>query len=370
MTQPQPSRRAVVAGLGAGALAVADPARAAAREVTLALATATLAVDTATYSSLPLSLGFYEQDGLRATILPLAGSGAVAQVLIGGTAEIGTPGTSAGLYVPASRGANLVSIYHFVTHSFQLPAVPADSPIRRVADFKGKRIGVAALGSGTVPIIKSMLKEAGLDPERDVDFVQVGTGAQAAASLFVTRAVDILGHWDGAYALMENIAPDKYKLRTITSPRTTALAFQVAVVMRRDALAKDREIGVGIGRAIAKSSVFALENPAAAVAIHYKTYPEQKPRNVGDDEAIRQGVRLLTARLENMRIDDKTNWSRRAWGWHDDAEVRDYYELLRESGELRDEIKDVSRLYTNDLVDDINRFDEAAIRKLASEWRP
>jgi len=53
--------------------------------------------------------------------------------------------------------------------------VPADSPIRTVHDLKGNRIGVMNLASG------------------------------AAAALFVTKQVEVLGLWDGQYALIENL---------------------------------------------------------------------------------------------------------------------------------------------------------------------
>lgn len=44
--------------------------------------------------------------------------------------------------------------------------VRPDSPIQKVADLKGKRIGVSALGSAGVNLGKTLVKEAGFDPDK------------------------------------------------------------------------------------------------------------------------------------------------------------------------------------------------------------
>ena len=55
-------------------------------------------------------------------------------------------GTSVGLMQLVSRGARLKAYYHMITQNFQMPAVPQDSPIRTMADLRGKKIGFTAEG--------------------------------------------------------------------------------------------------------------------------------------------------------------------------------------------------------------------------------
>jgi NitT/TauT family transport system substrate-binding protein len=354
-------RRGAIAG---AALCLAAPfiprvARAANR-VKLAVGTNTLAVDTATYASLPFALGYFEQEGLQVEMVPLAGAGLVGQLLIGGGAFMGTPGTSAGLFIPDSQGADLVSVYNVVTKSFQLPAVPVASPIVRMADFRGKRIGVQSLASGTVPIVKALLRDAGVDAERDTQFVPVGLGAQAAAALFYSKIVDALALWDGPYASITNINPAQYALRIVSSPLAEQIGFQVAMVVQRKSLSTQRDAAVGIARSVAKSTVFAMANLEAAVRLHFQVYPEQRGSDLSEAEAVRQGMAVLGARLANVGIRD--SWTQKLWGWHEATDVEGYYRLLRGMGELQYDIPNVSRVYTNELIADINRFDVAHVK--------
>lgn len=51
--------------------------------------------------------------------------------------------------------------------------VLADSPIKKVADLKGKTIGINAFGSAVDLVVRVVLKKNGLDPKKDVQIVEV-----------------------------------------------------------------------------------------------------------------------------------------------------------------------------------------------------
>lgn len=55
------------------------------------------------------------------------------------------------------------------------------SGIESIADVAGKTVGVNAIGSAVDVIFRRALTDAGLNPERDVDFVEVGFGAMGQA---------------------------------------------------------------------------------------------------------------------------------------------------------------------------------------------
>ncbi len=71
----------------------------------------------------------------------------------------------------------LATLYPNVTQVI----VPADSEIRRIEDLRGRTVSVGALNSGTEVIALRLLREAGLDPERDVDGRGLGVGESVAA---------------------------------------------------------------------------------------------------------------------------------------------------------------------------------------------
>jgi ABC-type nitrate/sulfonate/bicarbonate transport system substrate-binding protein len=56
-----------------------------------------------------------------------------------------------------------------------------DSPIKTVADLKGKKVGINAYGSAVDLVLRVVLKKDGMDPKRDVQIVEVNFPNMAAA---------------------------------------------------------------------------------------------------------------------------------------------------------------------------------------------
>jgi NitT/TauT family transport system substrate-binding protein/sulfonate transport system substrate-binding protein len=53
-------------------------------------------------------------------------------------------------------------------------AVKDDSPIKTIADLKGKTVGISVIGGGTQGPFNMLLRQAGLDPAKDIKLVEVG----------------------------------------------------------------------------------------------------------------------------------------------------------------------------------------------------
>lgn len=360
-----PVLRAAGAALLAGLALGAGPA-AAQQKLSLAIASASLEPGTSTLTSIPQALEFWKEEGLEVDIKSAKGSGMAAQMVIAGQADVVHAGTSVGLMQPVTKGADMVAFYSMIIHNFQMPAVPEDSPVRTLADLKGKKLGVPGLSTATIPIVKSVLEDAGLDPERDVTFVEVGYGAQAGAALWFTKQVDGLAMYDSVYAAIENVNPEQYKLRILKSPLSERISFQTALIADADTLREKRDLLVKLGRGHAKALIFALENPEAAVRIHWARFPEQKPSGVDEATALEQEKRALLARIENMRIDTMAV-PRDKWGYMHETDVSTYADMLKRIGEI-DQGLDVSKIYTNDLIDEINDFDQDAVREAARQY--
>src|SRR5258708_267276 len=58
----------------------------------------------------------------------------------------------------------------FATNTF---LVVKDSPIKTIADLKGKKVAINAFGSAVDIVLRVALKRAGLDPRRDLQIVEV-----------------------------------------------------------------------------------------------------------------------------------------------------------------------------------------------------
>src|SRR6186997_3192192 len=84
------------------------------------------------------------------------------------------------LPIAQSMAAGSLDMYVIAQHVGERPgsfsvywAVKDDSPIKTVADLKGKTVGISVIGGGTHGPFNLMLKRAGLDPEKDIKLVEV-----------------------------------------------------------------------------------------------------------------------------------------------------------------------------------------------------
>ncbi|GLF99693.1 TAXI family TRAP transporter solute-binding subunit [Streptomyces yaizuensis] len=72
--------------------------------------------------------------------------------------------------------------------------VAEDSPVRSVADLRGRKVGIGPEGSGVRLVAERLLQAAGLDPDTDV--TRVPAGIDTAPGLMEKKAVDAF-FWSG-----------------------------------------------------------------------------------------------------------------------------------------------------------------------------
>jgi ABC-type nitrate/sulfonate/bicarbonate transport system substrate-binding protein len=84
------------------------------------------------------------------------------------------------LPIAQSMAAGSLDMYVIAQHVGERPgsfsvywAVKDDSPIKTVADLKGKTVGISVIGGGTHGPFALMLRRAGLDPDKDIKLVEV-----------------------------------------------------------------------------------------------------------------------------------------------------------------------------------------------------
>ena len=296
-------------------------------------------------------MGWFREDGIEVSLVPLAGSAdcvknvatkeipfALASVEPLAAARI--HGIRAKIFYTAYQG-NIYGI-----------AVPADSPIKKIADLKGKTIGVISMGGTGVLVTKALVAATGMDPEKDVRIVVAGEGAQTAA-LLRSRQVDALCQFDTQYALVENAGVRLRLLETKETDRFPGNGF----LALDETLKTHRREAIGLARGYAKGTIFAINNPEAAVRMLYEVYPAVRPTGKDEATAIRDDVKVLRARIANWRL-EKGAVSR--WGESSEANYAAYLDFLLKWGVIGSKVP-VQDMITNELIDEINRFDSAKI---------
>jgi NitT/TauT family transport system substrate-binding protein len=313
----------------------------------------------APHSSVPEAMGFWKEAGLDVDVKPFNGSSGATQVVLAGSAEF-TMASPEGLLVGRQEGAKLVAVYNHVRESIYSVAVVKGSPAQSLQDLKGKTIGVLSLSSGAVPVAKAMFRSVGFDPEKDVKWLPVGLGPQAVNAL-KTNQVDALALWDWAYAILENAG---YEFRHFHTADTNKL-LSIMLIGNEDFVNANPDVAVKVAQGIAKGAAFTLANPEAAVRIHWAKYPSSKPTNIPEDQALREAVHVLQARLEKYRIDNREV---RQWGAFLPAEWASTQDFFFDVGLLKQKLP-VSAYYTDRFTRDVNAFDRASVEQRAKAYR-
>jgi NitT/TauT family transport system substrate-binding protein len=341
------------AGADAGAEGEEDAADGELTAVRFGVATQAQVVSLSPYTAVPQALGYFEEEGLDVEILGFAGGGGVVEALDAGQIDVGIPPATS-VFAAANVGADIVTYYTQITGNYLLPHVPEDSDIETVLDLEGTTIGSQSLQSANIPMIRAMLASEGGDPD-SVEFIATG-GPAEAGSFLETGQLDAVALWDAAHAQLIN---GGLPLREITNEQFSELGFHQGLIVERDRLESDREMLVGLGRAISKGMAFADENPEAAIEIYWEEYPDSRPAGVSDEEAMEQALLILEARAENTEPVDDT------WGLSTEEQVREHVEAVNDVEGYDLSVEDV---WTDELIEEINDFDEEAVREEARNW--
>jgi len=304
-------------------------------------------------------MGWYAAAGIKVQLVPVPGSTDCVKLVATGDLPYSLPsieplpaviqqGIKAKIYYTAYQG-NIYGI-----------AVPKQSPIKSVRDLKGKKIGVASMASGGVPVARGLLAMNGLDPEKDAQIVVVGEAAQAAA-LLRGEQVSALSLYDTQYTLVETAGVPIRMLDSGPVARFPSNGFLVL----EDKLQKDRAQAVALAKGYAMGTVFSIANPQAAVKILYEIYPYTKPSGKTDEQAIQDDVKTLLARAEHWRLEAG---GVKRWGESSVKDFDAYQDFLVKWKVIPAKVA-ANQMVTNDLIDEINRFDAAEVAAQAKTYR-
>lgn len=365
---PAPSGGGVSAGApGAGTAGGSDPEPAGngdadrpLRKVTMIVGHQAISPGEEVYAyAVPLQLGYFAEEGLEVELQTSAGSAAAVQLVTAGQAEFGM-GNSASIMNAVSQGAPIIMVYNVIPAYGSGLAVLPDSSIQSPRDLKGKTIGVPSLGSSRYPEARAMVIEADLEPDVDVQFVAVGAGAQAATAL-TSGQVDGLYLWDAAYAAIEGSGVKLRIIRDVFEGAENLLDYMLYA--HTDLLGNEPEVVAGLGRAIAKGTIWALNNPDAAMELYYRTFPDAKPQ---DDAGLEADRTMGHFAIQQVDIAPTP-----LTGWGHLPEDRVQFTVdFNVRFEIIDSAEDLDLYFTNQFLEEYNRLDAEAIGEHARNYQP
>ena len=309
----------------------------------------------ATPFAVATKLGWFAKDGLKIELVPLPGSVDCAKLVA--TREL--PYALASIEAVPVLHAQGVAIRNYYTAyqgNIYGIAVPQGSPIKTLADLKGKRIGVIAMASGGYVVARALAASIGLNPDTDMKIVVAGEGAQTAA-LIRSGQIDALSQFDTQYALVENAG---VKLTYIDSGAIAKFPSNGFIALE-DHLKANRAQAVALARNYAMATVFTMANPEAGIHAMWDIYPASRGTGRDDATALRDDTHTIQARLKNLRP-EAGGVTR--WGENSIPNYQAYLDYLL-ANKVIPQKANATDLLDNSLIDDINRFDTEAIIAMA-----
>jgi NitT/TauT family transport system substrate-binding protein len=298
----------------------------------------------------------WKKDGLNVQVEFTQGGTQSAQLVASGKADVSVVGLSSALSV-AAQSPDLKIIAITGGNIWHL-AVPTDSSIQSIDDLKGKTIGVQALNTGMYLYNRAALKLAGLDPDKDVTWLPIGTGAQAADAINSGK-VDAFATYDGPFEVVSGLT--KGGLRLLPSP-LDELDGSGAWIANAKVLQERRADIVKFMQGMSKTAILAQTDPQAIIDYLWKVSPETKPRDVSDDEAMTDTLSLVKAywsKLANMGPEG-------SYGVLSDDAVAKAVAFHEDSGIVEGKI-DIAKTFDLSVAEDADKYDHAAVTAEAAK---
>ncbi|HVL58358.1 MAG TPA: ABC transporter substrate-binding protein [Burkholderiaceae bacterium] len=316
------------------------------------------------FYNLGSKLGFFKEEGLQLEIISVTGSAVLLPQVATGQAHFGYANPDLAV-IALAKGEPLP--VRFVmnwlrSQTFEFVTLE-NSPIRTLQDLKGKRLGVGALTWGNIPMSRAMLASVGLAWNKDVQVLPIGLGAAAWRRL-QTGEVDAVNLFVGEHGRMELAG---IPIRRIPMPEQFRTIFSNGMVTSEKLLAERPQMVVGFGRALVKSWIACRENPEACVRAYWEAHPTARPSPDKEAEQLKTDMRQVM--FDRNQIDDFSGPGPRKYGHFPEDAWKRLIDVMAQEGQIPRADLDLSRLYTNRFVDEINKFDMDAVVKAARAAR-
>jgi len=297
-------------------------------------------------------VGTYAKEGVEMDVINMSGAGQTLQAVASGNAETSAVSPVAFLNAYAkNQRLDVVFPYCWLREPHWGVGVKPDSPVKTLSDLKGRKIGIRNQGDTGYFGARAMLQELKIDPDSDVEWVSISEGGPAGDAIYRGR-VDAMAFWDASFARIELAG---FPLRYLPNTDGMKQLFGNSYGVQKSSLGKNRDTMVRFFRAMAKSTVYAYANLPNAILLHWEIYPESKPKGRSDEEAMKEALFILKSRADK--------WMPKPWQKDQrfGAQSAEQWQAQVAFAGLQGEVKDVSGISTNDLLEEINAFDKDAV---------
>ncbi len=264
----KPSRRAILAGVAAGAAAAATfPMPAIAQPSRVRYTLSWLPVGQYAFVYMARQLGFLKQRGIEMEIARGNGSMGAIQGVVGDKFEMGGAATGA-VILSRTRGLDIKILGTQGYDAGLCILAPANGPIKAPKDLAGKTIGVTAAG-GDTPFLPAYCKAAGIDY---ASLNVVSLDSQIIEVSVINGRVDAMVAF--AMSSIPNFVTQKFPVKLFRFSDYGIDFYWVNTFARQGFIAKNPQLVRDVQASLMDGLRWTMLNPQEAVERHLKEQPE------------------------------------------------------------------------------------------------
>ena len=200
----------------------------------------------------------YQKNGLDVEIVLLRGSGQSSQALLSGSL-FAAPVALPQLMLANLNGADMVNVAHTIASASSKLLVRPE--IRRPEDLRGKRVATSSIGSLGDFLFRYALRKYGLNPDREITWLSIGTNAERLQAL-------LTGVVDGAdVTYPADVQAERKGYRVLIDARKEIVFPTTSVVTTRKNIREDRDTVMRFVRSHVEGIAFHKQNKEFALKV-------------------------------------------------------------------------------------------------------
>lgn len=330
-------------------------------DVVFAIGAPVLIDSTAPYATVPPALGYWdsEESGVNVEAQPTEGATAAMQLMLAGTADLSNGGTSS-MYQAAVDNPDVRIVSLQAANMWKIDVLEG-SDVTAISQLKGTKIGVQSLSSASYLFGRAAVAASGLDPDKDVEWLAIGVGSQAAQALD-DDTVAAYATYTGPNAVVASIL-DK-KLVDLPTP-LDEIPGLTGIATTKDFLEGSRDTLVDFLAGYYQGLVFGAENPGAALQIHWQKYPEQKPEG-----AIEKAVAATVPTVQERYAYSAEPGPDGVIGEISMEDAQKGIDFMYEYGIIEKPLKAEDLVDLSPSIDAAAKYDIDAVKQQAADWTP
>jgi NitT/TauT family transport system substrate-binding protein len=219
-------------------------------------------------------LGYFKGEGITAQFSDFEGGAEVTTAMVGGSIDF------AGTYVErpmilAEKGFGSKNLLAILSRNPIFLVVRKGLQATDVKGLKGTKLGMTRAGSATDLALRALLRDAGLEPDRDVAVIAVGSSASAAAALKAGQIDGFMGGEPGGAVIVHQLKIGRYFIEPLRDQGPKFLQNMTFPTLQASDkyIQANPQIVERVARAVAKTQKRLREDPEAAVRVAQKIFP-------------------------------------------------------------------------------------------------